>query len=71
MTVKVVQTVGSTVSEIPNTVIISGNSAFINLSSVPVNNTWLRIDIVSNSITDLNGNAVQPMAVSMMVLASY
>jgi hypothetical protein len=41
---------------IGNTVTVDGNSIIFTLDSIPDNNTGLRIDIVTNDISDLNGN---------------
>lgn len=41
---------------IQNTTTIEGNSVYINLLSTPENKTGLKIDILSNNITDANGN---------------
>jgi hypothetical protein len=71
MSVKVYQQVGSTYIEIPATVTVTGSSAYINLTSAVPNNTWLRIDVSSNSITDMNGNAVLSLPSTLMCLASY
>lgn len=69
--VRVTQTVaGSTSIEIPNTVTIAGNSAVINLHSTPANGTYLRIEILSNNITDLSGN-VSTMQSQTGVVALY
>jgi hypothetical protein len=59
MTVKV--TVLNTGEEIPCTVNVSGNNVVINPSYTPSNGTSLRIQILSNSITDTSDNAVMPM----------
>ena len=67
---KVTQVVGSMNIEISNTVTIVGNSVHINLSNIPTNNSYLRIDVMSNSITDLSGNA-STLPTTMGVLASY
>lgn len=55
LTVKVIQ-MGTTPVELANTVIINGNTAYITLSSIPVNGTYLKIEVLSNNITDMSGN---------------
>ncbi|HWT73817.1 MAG TPA: Ig-like domain-containing protein [Mobilitalea sp.] len=69
MTVKVYY--ASTTIEIPCTVSVNGNAVYINLSSIPSVNSWLRIDILSNNIKDLSGNTVSAMPSSLMALATY
>ncbi len=59
LTVSVTQITNSSTSvPITNTVTISDKVARINLSTVPPNGSWLRIDIVSNNLTDMSGNPV-------------
>ena len=60
MTVKV--TVLNTGEEIPCTVNVSGNNVVITPSYTPANGTQLRIQILSNSITDTSDNAVMQMS---------
>ncbi len=71
MTVRVTQAYGSANIEIGNTVTVSGSTAIINLSSIPTANNWIKIDILTSTITDLNGNPIVPMTSSMMVLPVY
>lgn len=71
MTVKVYQQIGSTYLEIPATVTVTGSSAYINLTTTVPSSTWLRIDVSSNTITDMNGNAIQSLPSTLMCLASY
>jgi hypothetical protein len=74
LTVKVTQlgTNGGASMEYPNTTVtISGSIAYINLITVPAQNAWLRIDILTSDIKDLTGNAVVPMPSSLMVLTTY
>lgn len=40
-----------------NTVTVVGNKVYITLGSIPTSGTYLRIDVTSNNITDLSGNA--------------
>jgi FlaG/FlaF family flagellin (archaellin) len=47
--------------EYANTVSVSGNAVNIQLVGLPQSNSYLRIDILSNSITDLSGNQCQAM----------
>jgi hypothetical protein len=54
-----------------NTAYVSGNSVTIMLDSTPVNGTYLRLDVLTNSITDISGNPVGNMPTSLYVLASY
>jgi hypothetical protein len=71
MTVKVTQIINNTTVEYNSVVTIIGSSAMITLTSVPVNNNYLRIDILTNNITDLSGNQVTPLASTLGVLAAY
>lgn len=71
MTVKVTQMLGSSSYEITGTVTVSGSSVVITLPSPPVANNWLRVDVLTNTITDLNGNSVTTMQPSYMVNAAY
>ncbi len=54
--VDVTQLNGDFRGTIDNTVTIEGNTVYINLLTIPERNTGLRIDILDNEITDLNGN---------------
>ena len=70
LTVKVTP-IGNTVGpEYPNTVTISGNVAYINLTTIPANGTYLKVEIVSNAITDISGNATT-LTSSYVVMATY
>lgn len=72
MAVKVYQMIGSSSLELSNSVTVNGNSAFISLTGgAPTPNYWIRIDVVSSTITDLNGNPAAPMSSSLMVLPNY
>ncbi|MHB8129048.1 MAG: hypothetical protein ACYDEX_08635 [Mobilitalea sp.] len=72
LTVKVYQNFGGAWNEIPvSAVTITGTSAYINLTYIPANNTYLRVDVVSNNIKDTSGNASVAMAPTMGVLATY
>ena len=70
MVVKVTQT-GIYNSEIGNFVTVSGNSVIITLTNIPVQNSYLRIDILENNITDLSGNQSVAMLPSYGVVAAY
>jgi hypothetical protein len=66
----VTQVYGGSSIVLTNTVTISGNCAYITLSAPPINNSYLRITIDSNNITDTAGNlATYPT--SLGVMASY
>jgi Bacterial Ig-like domain (group 2). len=45
-------------TQVPNSVSISGNTAYINLGIIPLSGTWLKIEIVNNNLTDMTGNGV-------------
>ncbi|HHV10501.1 MAG TPA: hypothetical protein GXX75_09525 [Clostridiales bacterium] len=66
MTVQVTQTSGSYPAVLPHTVSVSGNTVNIILTSLPAAGS-LKVDILTNSITDLAGNAVNPMNPSLFV----
>jgi hypothetical protein len=68
--VKVTQ-IGTVAIDFSNTVTISGNSAYINLTNIPMNGAYLKIDIINNAITDLSGNSTNAMTTTMGVMASY
>lgn len=58
MRVKVTQqTSAGFAIEFTHDVIVMGNNVLISLNDKPINGTLLRIDILNNSITDINGNA--------------
>jgi hypothetical protein len=72
MSVKVTQTVGSTIYEIPVTsVVVSGNNATINMAGTPNNNGLLWIDIITYDIKDLNGNSIMTMPPRLPLLIKY
>lgn len=48
--------------EIPSTVTIAGNVVYIGLGSMPLNNSLLKVDIVSNDLKDASGNSVVPIS---------
>lgn len=62
---------GSNSYEINNNVTVSGNSVYIHLDEIPDNGTYLRIRILENKITDLNGNESAAMGSSLGVTAKY
>lgn len=71
MTVKVIQSTDTGATyEISNQVTVSGNNAFIDLLTIPNNNSWLRIEIVTSNIRDLHGN-VAYMPTTLMARVSY
>lgn len=53
--ITMVQSNGS--REIGHTVTVAGNSLYIILNEVPANNSYLRIDVLGNTIKDMSGNA--------------
>lgn len=71
MKVKVTQMSGSFSYEIGNTVTIFGTDVIISLDSMPINNEYLRIDILENNIVDLNDNQSAPMISQLGVVAKY
>lgn len=72
MSVKVTQTVGSTIYEIPvSSVVVNGNNATINLSAPPNNNSLLWIDIISYDIKDMNGNSIMTMPPRLPLSIKY
>ncbi len=60
MTVQVTQTSGSYPSVLPHTVSVSGNTVNVILTTSPAAGS-LKIDILTNGITDLAGNTVNPL----------
>jgi hypothetical protein len=69
LTVKVTQLTGGIV--ITNTVSVSGNSAYINLDFMPTANAYLKIEVITNKITDLSGNPASAMSTTLGVVAAY
>lgn len=57
--------------EYPCEVKVEGNSVFLTLQSMPPENTYLKIEIQENKITDLSGNQSSPMDTNLGVLVSY
>lgn len=55
--VKVTQVSGGSSIEIPNNVTVSGSCASVNLDFTPEKGSFLRIEVVTNNLTDMNGNA--------------
>lgn len=70
MLVKVTQLGGVVPREFTATVSVVGNSVVITLDSIPENNTYLRIDVLDNKITDVNGNQ-STIPTTLGVLATY
>jgi len=71
ITFKVTQYIGSTPVEIYNTVTVNGSTATISLTSTPIVNSMIRIEVLTNAITDLSGNSVSPMPTQLQVYAIY
>ncbi|NLJ97609.1 MAG: hypothetical protein GX321_10715 [Clostridiales bacterium] len=72
MRVKVTQMGGTFNYEIANTIVsASGKEVIIPLNNLPVNNSYLRIDILENKIADLSGNQVEAMNSQLGVVAQY
>ncbi len=69
--VNVTQTYSNSAVQIPNNVTIAGNIVYINLTTTPQNGSWLKIDILSNGLTDVSGNAVEFNATSYGTVANY
>lgn len=57
--------------EIPNTVTISGNVVYIGLSSTPLNNSLLKVEILTNDLKDTSGNAVVPISPMLYCSVQY
>ncbi len=71
LVVKVTNITNGLTIDITNTVTISGNIAYINLGSMPMNNSALKIEVQSNTITDLVGNASAAMSSTLGLSVSY
>ena len=71
MAVKVTQISGTYNYEIGNVVDISGREVIIKLDTPPINNAYLRIDILENKIEDLSGNQSAPMSPQIGLVARY
>lgn len=71
ITVKVSNIIGSSTVEIPNTIAVSGNNVIITLASVPLSGSWLRIDVLTNTLTDTNGNTASTLQSSFMTSVAY
>ncbi len=67
LTARVVNVVGNGTIEIPNSVIVEGDTVSLNLSSIPAHQTVLNIMILTNNLTDLNGNPVEAMPLQFTV----
>jgi len=57
LTVKVTQ-VGAVATEYSNTVTIIDKSAYIALATIPTSGTYLKIEVLTNNITDIAGNTL-------------
>lgn len=73
MTVRVTQytQTGNVPIEFSNSVTVNGTSVDITLTSPPMNNTNLWINILDNKITDISGNPAVPMQTQIGVVALY
>lgn len=71
--VKVTQIVanGSTPIEFTSTVAINGSTAYITLGSTPVNNTYMKIEILTNTLKDVSGNSVSAMPSTLGLYINY
>ena len=54
-----------------NTVTISGSTANITLDSIPPAGTYLNVLILTNALTDTNGNSMTAMSTNYGVVATY
>lgn len=54
-----------------NTVTVLGNTVYITLSSVPTSGTYLKINVIASSITDLSGNAATISSSNLGAAVSY
>lgn len=68
---KVTQQTSTVPYEIPNTIVISGNTITINLGVAPTNGSYLRVDVLSSSITDTVGNVMPSMETPFGVYVNY
>lgn len=50
---------------------VSGNTVYITLGTIPASGTYLRINVLSSSITDMSGNAATVPSSSLGVAVSY
>ncbi|MDD3172261.1 MAG: hypothetical protein PHF63_01105 [Herbinix sp.] len=71
LVVKVTQTIYGITTDCTNVVTINSNYAYISLVPVPTNGAYLKVEIISNGIKDLSGNAVVPMSTILGTTASY
>lgn len=72
MRVSVTQMGGTYNYEIANTTVTaSGTDVIIPLNSLPINNSYLRIDIFENKIVDLSGNQAATMNSQFGVVTAY
>lgn len=60
MAVRVTQ-MGTYPIELPNTIALSGNSVLVTLNTIPTPGNALRIEFLSNTLTDTSGNQVAAM----------
>ncbi len=58
-------------TQIPCAVALSGNTAIITLGTVPLNGSWLKIEIIGNNLTDMSGNGVSFSTNTLGVGVSY
>jgi hypothetical protein len=68
---KVTQQTSTVPYEISNSVIVSGNTITINLGSIPTSGSYLRVEVLSNTITDSVGNALTSLDSTFGVYVSY
>lgn len=68
MTVTVTQ-VGTSITY-TGTITVSGSKVYITLDGAPTNGVYLNINVVSNTLTDLSGNATN-MSTSLGVVVTY
>lgn len=71
LTVVVTQVYANTSVVLSNQMTVNGNSAIITLGSIPTNGTYLKIDIVTNNITDISGNQANFTTTTYGVMATY
>lgn len=71
ISVKTYSVVTNATYEVTNSITYNGNSVLINLPQIPANNSFLRIEITSNTLTDVNGNTVLGMQTVYMAGVNY
>jgi hypothetical protein len=71
LTAKITSLVNNSTVEVPHTVSLDGNTVVLTLGYYPSNGTLLRIDILSNTLTDVSGNPVESLPPQFNVPVLY